>query len=310
MASCICLHTNIEEFQVKVAIPHRRRETSYWTDVEHQLEHIARNVDHTTAAQLSHRMSLVEFWAPKPGDKVLEVGCGQGDCTVVLAHAVGLGGQVVAVDTAPPIYGAPVPLAETHKHILSSGVGKQIEFHTCANLLDPKWEFPSEYFDLAVFAHCSWYMASLEELEHLFSRVRPWARRLGYAEWHPVPQSTSQVPHLAAILLQAHIRSYWPEHGMGNLTSLVTPNQARSLAKATGWTILNEEATDSSLGLEDGESWEIENAAYQVGELVGSKDKAVSQHVRELVTAQRDLLDILAGQGERESLPTYVFVAG
>ena len=144
----------------RVSLPKRQEEKSYWTDVEQQLEEIASNFGHTTAAQLRHRMALVEFWRPKAGDRVLEIGCGQGDCTAVLAHAVGGRGKVVATDIAPPGYGAPVSLGETHGDLLSSGAGKRIEFHTCANLLDPKWEFPGEQFDLAVFAHSSWYMSS------------------------------------------------------------------------------------------------------------------------------------------------------
>ena len=286
----------------------QQEETGYWTDMEQQLKEIASNVSHTTETQLRHRMALVEFWAPKPGDRVLEVGCGQGDCTVVLAYAVGGQGQVVAADVAPPTYGAPVPLEETHRHILSSGVGEQIEFHTSADLLHPEWEFPEDHFDLVVFAHCSWYMASPRELENLFGRVRPWARRLGYAAWHPVPQSVSQVPHLTAILLQAHIRSYWPEHGIGNVNSLVTPHQARSMARATGWTVVDAQVSDSSRGLEDGESWEIDNARHQIEELVGAKVQVVSEHVRDLIGAEGDLLDMLAQQGKRESLPTYMFV--
>ena len=291
-----------------MSLPKRQEEKSYWTDVEQQLEEIASNFGHTTAAQLRHRMALVEFWRPKAGDRVLEIGCGQGDCTAVLAHAVGGRGKVVATDIAPPGYGAPVSLGETHGDLLSSGVGKRIEFHTCANLLDPKWEFPGEHFDLAVFAHSSWYMSSPQKLEDLFSRVRPWAKRLGYAAWQPVPQSVSQVPHLAAILLQAHIRSYWPEHGIGNLHSLITPSQARSMAEAAGWAILDEQVTDSSRGLEDGESWELDNAMHQVEELVGSKGEAVSAHARNLIIAEGDLLDMLGRQGKRESLPTYMFV--
>ena len=168
--------------------------------------------------------------------------------------------------------------------------------------------FPVGHFDLAVFAHSSWYMSSPKELENLFSRVRPWAKRLGYAAWHPVPQSVSQVPHLAAILLQAHIRSYWPEHGIGNLHSLITPSQVRSMAKAGGWTILDEQITDTSRCLEDGESWELGNAMQQVEELVGGKGEAVSEHVRDLIVAEGDLLDMLSRQEERESLPTYMFV--
>ena len=169
-------------------------------------------------------------------------------------------------------------------------------------------EFPCEHFDLAVFAHSSWYMSSPKELENLFSRVRPWAKRLGYAAWHPVPQSVSQVPHLAAILLQAHIRSYWPEHGIGNLHSLITPSQARSMAKSAEWAILDEQITDSSRSLEDGESWELDNALHQIEELVRAKGEMVSGHVRDLIIAEGDLLDMLGRQGKRESLPTYMFV--
>ena len=33
-----------------------------------------------------------------------------------------------------------------------------------------------------------------------------------HAEWHPAPQTQSD-PSLIAMLSQAHIRSYWPDHG-------------------------------------------------------------------------------------------------
>ncbi len=264
---------------------------------------MASDASHTTSAQLRHRMALVEYWAPKAGDRVLEVGCGQGDCTVVLAHAVGGRGKVVAADVAPPTYGAPVSLGETHRHLLSSGVGKQIEFHTCANLLDPIWEFPDDYFDLAVFAHCSWYMASPHDLKNLFSRVRTWSKRLGYAEWHPAPQNLSQIPHLIAILSQAHIRSYWPDHGIGNVQSLVTPDQARSMAQAARWAVVDEQVTDSSRDMEDGESWEIDNARHQFDEIVDSKAQLISERARELFASERDLLNMLARQGKRSPSP-------
>ena len=57
----------------------QRSQSSYWTDIDLQLCEIASSVNHTTVAQLRHRMALVEFWEPAPGDPVLEVGCGQGD---------------------------------------------------------------------------------------------------------------------------------------------------------------------------------------------------------------------------------------
>ena len=81
-----------------MSIPLQRSQSTYWTDIDAQLEDIASCVNHTTRAQPKHRMALVEFWAPRPGDRLLEIGCGQGDCTVVLSCAVGKTGKVVAIE--------------------------------------------------------------------------------------------------------------------------------------------------------------------------------------------------------------------
>ena len=67
-------------------------------------------------AILSH---LVEFAQTCPGilklegSRVLEIGCGQGDTTVVLAELVGEEGKVIGVDPGPLDYGScscyPIP---------------------------------------------------------------------------------------------------------------------------------------------------------------------------------------------------------
>jgi predicted methyltransferase len=57
-------------------------------------------------SQTLHRLVLLQNWNIPTGAKVLELGCGQGDCTTVLAHAVGEQGRVVAVDPAGLDYGA------------------------------------------------------------------------------------------------------------------------------------------------------------------------------------------------------------
>lgn len=56
--------------------------------------------------QAQHRIALAEFWDISPGESVLEIGCGQGDCTAVLATAVGESGHVTAIDPADLDYGA------------------------------------------------------------------------------------------------------------------------------------------------------------------------------------------------------------
>lgn len=57
-------------------------------------------------SQTSHRLLLLQHWNIPTGSNIVEIGCGQGDCTTVLAHAVGEEGKVVAVDPAELNYGA------------------------------------------------------------------------------------------------------------------------------------------------------------------------------------------------------------
>jgi predicted methyltransferase len=56
-------------------------------------------------SQTVHRLTPPQHWNISAGSKVLELGCGQGDCTTVLAHAVG-GHERVAVDPADLKYGS------------------------------------------------------------------------------------------------------------------------------------------------------------------------------------------------------------
>jgi len=59
----------------------------------------------TQIGQTLERIELVQRWDIKEGDVVLEIGCGQGDTTGVLATAVGQNGKVVAIDPGALDYG-------------------------------------------------------------------------------------------------------------------------------------------------------------------------------------------------------------
>lgn len=65
------------------------------SDPEHGLESI------------KHRRQVVQAWNIALGSRILEIGSGQGDFTVVLADAVGPTGHVTAIDPSPVDWGEP-----------------------------------------------------------------------------------------------------------------------------------------------------------------------------------------------------------
>ena len=62
-------------------------------------------------SQTLHRLELLRHWNIPTGSKVLELGCGQGDCTSVLANTVAEQGNVVAIDPAELDYGVSFSLS-------------------------------------------------------------------------------------------------------------------------------------------------------------------------------------------------------
>ena len=83
--------------------------------------------------QIQHRLNLVNIWTSSSpnrfhGCAILEIGCGQGDVTIALAHAVGSHGRVIAIDPAPLDYGSPTTLGEAQAFISSSRVERVVKW--------------------------------------------------------------------------------------------------------------------------------------------------------------------------------------
>ena len=130
-----------------------------------------------------------------------------------------------------------------------------------------------------------------------FTRVRPWARRLGYAEWDLRPQCINQIPHLLAILLQVHIRSLWPQAPTGNVQTLILPEEARLSAESAGWTVIEEKIIDTSTQLGYGKSWEIHNTLEMVEQFTGSI--SASEHICSTLCAKKQLLNRLSNEAQK-----------
>lgn len=255
-------------------------------------------------AQTQYRLQLMERWPISPGARVLEIGCGQGDMTAVLAHAVGDGGHVTAVDLADPEYGAPVSVGEAAKHLLATPLGQRIDVHFNYDVLDPANIFAPGTFDYVVLAHCSWYFASLEQLGQVLRRIRPWAKQLCYAEWDMQPQTLDQVGHLLAILIQGQIEAFTIESD-ANIRSPFSRARLQALLQETGWRVSAESLMDTAQ-LQDAD-WEI---AWCLGASMSEAEAlTVPPKFKELLRSQVDVLRLAAQPSGNRPLAAYALTA-
>ena len=255
--------------------------------------------------QTRFRLRLVRGWGIPEGARVLEVGCGQGDMTAALAHAVGSSGRVTAIDSADPDYGSPVTVGKSAEHLSETSLGARIEFHYDFDLLDEAVDFPADSFDYVVFAHCSWYFGSLDALRRSLARVQPWARRLCYSEWDLEPRSLDQVPHLLAVLIRGQVEAHRTD-SEANVRTPTSKARLLGLLAETGWGATSEESIGSDL-MEDGR-WEIEGCLASAIEEAANTE--MEPRLADLLASQVDLLGLLAEKHGYRSLPSYSILAG
>jgi SAM-dependent methyltransferase len=254
--------------------------------------------------QTRFKLQLAYHWQIPPDSRILEIGCGQGDMTAVLADAVGPRGHVVAVDIAGPAYGAPVTLGESASRLLDSPLGPRIEFHFQFDVLDPSVAFEAGAFDYVVLTHSSWYFGSVAQLSDVLRRVRPWAKRLCFSEWSMTPGRIEQVAHMLAVLIQGQLEAFKAASDANIRTPLSKPALIRLLHEA-GWTPMRD-ADLQAPHLQDA-GWEIDHCLGTVFEEVSHLD--LPPRLVPLLISQLDVLARMIAQHPILSLDSYAVVA-
>ncbi|MGG0662779.1 class I SAM-dependent methyltransferase [Viridibacillus arvi] len=205
--------------------------------------------------QTAHRLKLAQFWSIKKGMRVLEIGCGQGDTTAVLAHLVGEEGFVHGIDVAAADYGSPITLGEATRHLKASKLGAQIQINLATDVIVDEIDFPEQSFDIVVLSHCSWYFQSAEQLAAVLKKARKWGKTLCFAEWDARVTNIEQYPHFLAVLIQAQYEVF-KETSISNIRTLFTAEDIKKIIQQTGWKIQKENIIYSP-ELQDGE-WEVD----------------------------------------------------
>ncbi|PNS17345.1 hypothetical protein CAC42_7028 [Sphaceloma murrayae] len=231
-------------------------------------------------SQLKHRLDILACWfgalesaqSALSGKIVVEIGCGQGDMTVALAHAVSSCssdsqteavrvGRVVGLDPAPLTYGAPFTLGQAQSHIRASSLGRYVDWEQ----VDPL-EYLSaivgsaDEADYIVLAHSLFYLPSEAYLADLMRRFAVNASRKGakrtrllVAEWGMKAVVPAQEAHVLAVKAQqlAPIED-------GNVRLVLDPKDVTALCYKAGWRVSKEQWIECPR-LDDG-LWEVDAA--------------------------------------------------
>jgi SAM-dependent methyltransferase len=208
-------------------------------------------------SQTAHRINFINHWQIPPGSRVLELGCGQGDCTAVLAEAVGPEGHVDAVDPGSPDYGAPYTLAQAQDHLTKSPIGSRIGWH----FADPRdflrktaGDGDEANWDVAVMAHCIWYFDKPDTLSEILRALQGRVKRVLIAEYALRATSPAAVPHILAAMTRAALEAHNPS-SQANIRCMTSPKAIQALAGKEGWHLQTETALVPDAALSDGH-WE------------------------------------------------------
>lgn len=217
--------------------------------------------------QTRHRLNLAAFWDIKPNQRILEIGCGQGDTTAVLAELVGENGQVVALDIASGDYGSPYTLAQSLDTLTSSPVGSRIGVHLQTDFLSDAVEFPAKHFDKVIVAHSSWYFENRDVLARIVEKSRRVAKQFCYAEWDTRVTSVSQMAHFYAVHIQNQYNLF-AHHDDCNIRTLITRDDLAALMLAQGIPPVAEQAF-AQHQLQDGK-WEVSHVLHHLKQVIAN----------------------------------------
>jgi SAM-dependent methyltransferase len=236
--------------------------------------------------QTRHRLNILEKFGIPINSKVLEIGCGQGDMTAVLASTLAES-HIDAIDPAPLDYGKPETLGQAQARISSHDIGSRISFHQA----DPiSWLKETEHgkYDAAVLCHCLWYFASIEEVRKVFQAARGKVSKLFIAEWALQAEATQGQTHVLTALARATCESHIP-NSTQNIRTPLHPAQIKKIAEEVGWKSFHEETWAPGAGLEDAK-WEVNMLLKNEGQefLKRAKGAIAEERVHVLLESMMD----------------------
>ncbi|KAE8380878.1 S-adenosyl-L-methionine-dependent methyltransferase [Aspergillus bertholletiae] len=151
--------------------------------------------------RFTHRLRIAQAWGISTGERILDIGCGQGESCIVLAHLVGPTGHITGIDPAQPEYGSPFTVRQSHTYAKRSALGPSLTFRRAdtPSFLRGLDRPAREVFDAVTLFHSLWYFPDYQAVVDLFRAVRDAdIPRVYLAEYSFTPSLESQRAHALA----------------------------------------------------------------------------------------------------------------
>lgn len=253
----------------------------------------------TQMIQTTFRQAVAEIAGIRPGERILEIGCGQGEMTAVLAAVIGPEGRVVACDRAEGKHGAPYTLDEAATTLRDSPLGDRVKFCFGCDILADDTHIEGT-FDRVVLSHCSWYFDSESVIRNALVKLRRYARTLTLSEWNLAPRTPAQSAHALAVLIRGRLEAD-RDRSEANIRTPIDRESLIRLVHESGWTPETVSDADSS-PLQDG-GWEIDDC------LAETPPAEFTPRRRDIFYAETGVLRDFASRFGRQSLGSFVLNA-
>ncbi len=216
------------------------------------------------------RLATIHSWGVQEGNRLLDIGCGQGESSVALAAVVGDSGHITALDTASMDYGHPFTMRAAHEHIQQSVLGPRISFYPLdAQTFFAEQRRPTDAaLDGAVLCQSLFYFPDEGEVRALFATLRrAGVARIYAAEWSYAASRDAQRAHILATAAQAlFYRCKPPQHRPGllreqNVRAGVDQQAILRAARAAGYKVAREMLVTPGDDMREGE--------FEVGFVLG-----------------------------------------
>jgi SAM-dependent methyltransferase len=218
--------------------------------------------------------ALFKTAAIKPGAKVLDVGCGCGETTVIAGKRVGAWGKVLGVDVSEPM------LARAGERVAEAGL-KWVSLERADAQTHP---FPAAAFDLAI---SRFGVMFFEDAAAAFANIRAALKpggRFVFACWRPLAENPWMTVPLMLVKDLVELPPP-PAPGEPGPFALGDRDRLRSSLEKGGFTDIALTAFDTQLN--DAESGDLESAVdfyFQIGPLsriLKEADENTRQRVRD-----------------------------